>query len=137
MKKYLTFMAFAIMAIFSLSLVSCSSDDDDDDDKKSSGSFSHAIVGTWNRDGRDGRTKITFNSNKTAALTEISGDVTSVATGDYTIEGNKFTIHFTKISAMNTTVEIDKTDSGYFEIEGNKMTVTAADNGDVTHWTRQ
>ena len=41
MKKYLSFMAFAMMAVFSLAFVSC--DDDDEDDISSEAT----IVGTW------------------------------------------------------------------------------------------
>lgn len=37
MKKCLSFMAFAIMAVFSLAFVSCSNDDDDNDNNVSSG----------------------------------------------------------------------------------------------------
>ena len=39
MKKYLSFIAFAMMAVFSLSLVSCGDDDDEE--------FEASVVGTW------------------------------------------------------------------------------------------
>lgn len=41
MKKYLSFIAFTMMAVFCLTLVSCS-DDDDENNNSSSG-----LVGTW------------------------------------------------------------------------------------------
>ena len=41
MKKYFSFIAFAMMAVFSLAFVSCS---DDDDEKTGSSS---ELVGTW------------------------------------------------------------------------------------------
>lgn len=37
MKKYLSFMAFALIAVFSLAFVSCGDDDDDEDDPSTSG----------------------------------------------------------------------------------------------------
>lgn len=42
MKKLISFIAFAMMAVFSLSLVSCGDDNDNDDEPSSS-----ALVGTW------------------------------------------------------------------------------------------
>lgn len=42
MKKYLSFIAFAMLAVFSLSFVSCSSDDDESPSKENSD-----FVGTW------------------------------------------------------------------------------------------
>lgn len=43
MKKFLSFMAFAMLAVFSLAFVSCS---DDDDENENTGSTSE-LVGTW------------------------------------------------------------------------------------------
>lgn len=57
MKKYLSFMAFAMMAVFSLAFVSC--DDDDEDDISSEAT----IVGTW---------EVTYNSFSTS-IKEIAG----------------------------------------------------------------
>ena len=44
MKKYIKFMAFAMMAVFSFAFVSC---DDDEDDGPSTGGN---IIGTWKCD---------------------------------------------------------------------------------------
>ena len=44
MKKYLSFMAFAMVAVFSLAFVSCGDDDEDEDEPSSSISD---FVGTW------------------------------------------------------------------------------------------
>ena len=43
MRKYMSFMAFAMMAVFSLAFVSCGDDDDDDVDIEPTAT----IVGTW------------------------------------------------------------------------------------------
>lgn len=44
MKKYINIMAFALFAVFSLSLVSCG---DDDEDENGGSSASSELVGTW------------------------------------------------------------------------------------------
>lgn len=41
MKKYLSFIAFAMMAVFSLSFMSCGDDEDDED------VYEASVVGTW------------------------------------------------------------------------------------------
>lgn len=48
MKKFLTFMAFALMSVCALTLASCSDDDDND------GPTNNAIVGTWEMVSRSG-----------------------------------------------------------------------------------
>jgi hypothetical protein len=42
MKKYMSFMAFAMLAVFSLAFVSCGDDDDEDENTTEA-----TIVGTW------------------------------------------------------------------------------------------
>lgn len=125
-------MSMMLVAILSVGFASCGSDDDDGDE----GSFSHSIVGTWDRDDRDGDTQITFKANMTAVLTNRDEGVTSTVTGDYKIDDNRFTIHWTKASSQGMTMDVDLTESGLFEIDGDKMTTTAPD-GDQVKWTRK
>ena len=115
-------------------LTACGSDDDDE----GGGSFSHPIVGTWDRDNRNGDTQITFKANMTATMTDYDDkeDYVTTLTGNYKIEGNKFIIRWTKGTALNVTIDLDVTESGLFEIDGNKM-ITTADNGDRIVWTRK
>ena len=81
MKKYLSFIAFAIMAVFGLSLASCGGDDDEDDIDAEP-----TIVGTWEVTSIDADTsiegltftgeignKITFRSNGTYVSNSDNG----------------------------------------------------------------
>lgn len=129
-KNVLHLIAIMMVAMLSVGFISCSSDDDE-------GSFSHPIVGTWDRDIRGGDTQITFKSNMTAELKDRDDDdVVITATGDYKIDGNRITIHWKKISVQNVTIDMDLTESSLFKIDGDKMT-TIADDGDVVTWTRK
>ena len=89
MKKFLSFMVFAMMAVFGLSLVSCGDDDED---------FEASIVGTWEvtyvkatsaygldeDDGFEIGDRMTFYSNGTY---EDSEDI-----GSWSKDGNTLTI---------------------------------------------
>lgn len=88
MKKYLSFITFAIMTLFGLALVSCSGDDDDDDAEAT-------IVGTWEVTNIDASysigeltgevgDKMTFRSNGTY--------VSNSDHGKWKKEGNKLTV---------------------------------------------
>lgn len=90
MKKYLSFITFAIMAVFGLALVSCGGDDDEDDIDAEA-----TIVGTWEVTSIDASysigeatravgDKMTFRSNGTY----VDGD----DYGKWKKEGNKLTV---------------------------------------------
>jgi len=138
MKKYFSFIAFAMMAVFSLAFVSCGDDDDDD---VSGGN----IVGTWKCDlpididndddfygieeyhsylysqyKEDGTlinvyvdiTKYTKQAKEQLGLkdeTEIE-----IERGTYRINGNKIT----------ETID-GETDNGEFKVSGNKLILTS------------
>lgn len=77
MKKYLSFIAFAMMAVYSFALVSCS--DDDDDNSGTTGSSE--LVGTWDMQ------TITYYYTGESPEVENPVDAYWVFTGD------KLTVH--------------------------------------------
>lgn len=60
MNKYIKFMAFAMIAVFSLAFVSCGDDDDDDD---SLSTITQQVGTTW-RVSERGKTELLFNGSK-------------------------------------------------------------------------
>lgn len=118
MKKYLNLMAFAMMAVFSLTFVSCSSDDDDDkvqqlgidfieitingETKKSEiPSLGMALSGYQDEENRDmvvlyceGEFGRMGDANLYIALYEYESDFNLMKSGTYTFENNGGSYNF-------------------------------------------
>ena len=95
MKKYLSLFAFAMVAVFSLSLISCGDDDEDEFDSKTS-----KLVGTWEiikSEGYDNGKLIDIEDGYGAYWVFTSGTITihdkndllNDQTINYTLKDNK------------------------------------------------
>lgn len=139
MKKYIKFMAFAMMAVFCLALVSCG---DDEDDEPSTGGN---IVGTWKCD-------LAFDFDKEDDLFAVE-EYHSYLYSQYKEDGTLINVYvyITKYNKEakeqlglkdETEVEIERgtyringnkitetidgeTDSGEFKVSGNKLILTS------------
>ena len=125
MKKYLSFIAFAMLAVFSLSFVSCSSDDDESEPTENSSD----IIGTWydDYDNDDDFSYIQFKSDGTFIDVESSEDAEKgywVQRGKWSISGDKLMMKVTSSDDpfdiwVGTTLTYD-----IIKIEKNKLTMS-------------
>ena len=129
-----------LLALCSLTFVSCS---DDDDDSESNAS----IVGTWvcvEKDGKYTHTSTaTFNADKTfLAIEEDTGESAYKIKGTYSVSGNKISITVTEIvdpeifedEEWHKSVE-PETQTAQFEVKGDKLYLTS--EGNTVVYTRK
>lgn len=132
MKKNLRFMVFALMAVFTFTLVSCSSDEDDN-------SSTNPLIGTWYTEYEVEESvkhyeEITYKADNTCTWKEIDYDRTYTDLGKYSVEGNKISIWW---ESEKDLWEKEGPFVMTFTISGNKMTTTKGSGSRVTTWTKK